>query len=43
MGNAKRRQLNAQVWDIAHSIVEAVGEIGGAQITRVNSTICPSS
>src|SRR5260370_1060036 len=30
MGNAKRRQLNAQVWDIAHSIVEAVGEIGGA-------------
>jgi len=30
MGIAKRRRLNAEVWDIAHSIVEAVGEIGGA-------------
>src|SRR5260370_27297043 len=30
MGNAKRRQLNAEVWDIAQSVVEAVGEIGSA-------------
>jgi hypothetical protein len=27
--NLKGRPLNAEVWDIAQSVVEAVGEIGG--------------
>ena len=28
------RQLNAEVWNIAQSVVEAVGEIGGADYQR---------
>jgi hypothetical protein len=33
-GNIKERKLDAEVWDIPQSIVEAVGEIGGADHHR---------